>query len=155
MFAGCLTITTGCAEDEDKIIDQSDNCCCNQCAPKVFVPVSQPPVEETDEKDIPDETEEKDEPDTNDKQSSVTIIIENDNDNTNDNENRVVVNQCTKSYNILKNTNGFEMTKSCKNKKPCYGKGHWEKYNGHYVMNYTELSCDDKWVEQVPCGDID
>ena len=157
MLSACLTI--GCAEREDRVIDQSDNCCpsCYNCEPKVIVPHDQIPSETPD-------GETKDDGGYHKRKSTpnITIIIDNKNKNTSesdsdsgvdsdiDNTNNNTNSQCTKQYNMVSLTE-FEMTKKCEKKPPCHGKGKWKKYNGHYVLNYTLNSCDDLMLEQIPC----
>jgi len=155
-LSACLTI--GCAEREDRIIDQSDECCpnCYPCEPRVTIPDSQHPQTHP----IPDsqhpQTHPKDSDDYEDEKKvrpNITLIIDNKNsndssadssaDNTNTNT------QCSKQYNIKMNE--FEMTKKCEKRPPCHGKGTWKKHNGHYVLNYKLNTCDSPMVEQIPC----
>ena len=150
-LSACLTI--GCAEREDRIIDQSDECCpnCYPCEPKVTIPDSQHP--QTHPKDSSDDYE-----DEKTTRPNITLIIDNKNsndssadssaDNTNTNTNTNT--QCSKQYNMLK-MNEFEMTKKCEKRPPCHGKGTWKKHNGHYVLNYKLNTCDSPMVEQIPC----
>jgi len=145
-LSACLTI--GCAEREDRIIDQSDECCpnCYPCEPKVTIPDSQHP--QTHPKDSDDYEDEKT------VRPNITLIIDNKNsndssaDNTNTNTNTNT--QCSKQYNMHK-MNEFEMTKKCEKRPPCHGKGTWKKHNGHYVLNYKLNTCDSPMVEQIPC----
>ena len=156
-LSACLTI--GCAEREDRVIDQSDNCCpnCYNCEPKVTIPQdTEPPKVEPKDDSNDDNTDPK--PNT----PNITIIIDNNNEDNNENSNTSDNNNssssvstststaCSKQYNMVSLTE-FEMTKKCEKKPPCHGKGKWKKYNGHYVLNYSLNTCDDLMLEQIPC----
>jgi hypothetical protein len=151
-LSACLTI--GCAEREDRVIDQSDNCCpnCYPCEPRLTIPEQQTEQQADQDKQADDSNDgEKSRP-------NITIIIDNKNSNDSDatsdidstNTNTNTNTQCSKQYNMRTMTE-FEMTKKCEKRPPCYGKGKWKKYNGHYVLNYELNTCDDLMVEQIPC----
>lgn len=150
-ITSCLTI--GCADDRAKIIDMRDTggCCttCDTgCEPQIIVDDEIPPPIEIEEPEDCDY-------DCRQKAPNVTVIIDNnnnnDNDNDNDNENTNTQVQCSKQYSFLSKTH-FEMVKKCEKKPPCHGVGKWEKYNGHYILNYTQNACSDEMVEQIPCS---
>ena len=142
ILSACLTI--GCADREDRIVDQSDNCCPScDCEPRIQFPDPLPGEQVPGPLPGDEQVPQKNQP-------NITIIIDNKSDSNSNVDSDI--NNCTKQYNMI-DDNEFEMTKKCAKKAPCYGKGKWKKYNGHYVLNYALNSCDDVMLEQVPCAD--
>lgn len=150
-ITSCLTI--GCADDRAKIIDMRETGCCASCdvscEPKVIHDEVPPPIEI--EEPYPDDGDNGDCEDCVPPAPNVTVIIDNNNNNDNDNENENTNTQCSKQYTFLSKTQ-FEMVKKCEKKPPCHGVGKWEKYNGHYILNYKQNACSDEMVEQIPCS---